>query len=223
MFEYGAWLVDDEAPSASNAMHTAFTAKLKEHIANDTFLINGKFKKSGRVFWRGRISCTLNDDPVSMRLLPDLDMSIKDKLMVFKCRDGYDFFPGIKDVISKELPAFARWLLDYEIPQERFDVRFGVQAYINPGLEAIAKADSRYSHIIEILAMFRATLGDDAWEGTCSELMVVLSANENNRVLLKELNPKKLGWGLSHMTSKGFDWVGRSDQVQYGWKIFGNG
>ena len=72
---------------ASNAMHTVLTARLKEHIANDTFLINGKFKKSG-VFWRGRISCTLNDDPVSTRLLPDLDMSIKDKLMVFKCRDG---------------------------------------------------------------------------------------------------------------------------------------
>jgi hypothetical protein len=223
LFEYGAWLVDDEAPSASNAMHTAFTARLKEHIANDTFLINGKFKKSGRVFWRGRISCTLNDDPVSMRLLPDLDMSIKDKLMVFNCKDGYTFFPGIKDVIAKELPAFARYLLDYEIPQERFDVRFGVKAYIHKGIEERAQADSRYSHIIEILHMFRQTLKDDSWEGTCSELMVVLSANENNRVLLKELNPKKLGWGLSHMLSKGFEWVGRSNKLHYGWVIRGDG
>ena len=53
--------------------------------------------------------------------------------------------------------------------------------------------------------------------------MVVLSANENNRVLLKELNPKKLGWGLSHMLSKGFDWVGRSEKLHYGWVIRGNG
>jgi hypothetical protein len=51
--------------------------------------------------------------------------------------------------------------------------------------------------------------------------MVVLSANENNRVLLKELTPKKLGWGLSHMLSKGFGWVSRSDKSQYGWRIDG--
>lgn len=221
LFEYGMWLVDDEAPTASNAMHTAFTARLKEHIANDTFLINGKFKKSGRVYWRGRISCTLNDDPVSMRLLPDLDMSIKDKLMVFKCNDGFNFTKDIKHVVSAELPAFAAWLLAHEIQPELLETRFGVKAYVNSELESRARADSRYSHIIEILSMFRRTLQDDSWEGTCSELMVVLSANENNRVLLKELTPRKLGWGLSHMLSKGFDWVSRSEKLQYGWRILG--
>jgi hypothetical protein len=51
--------------------------------------------------------------------------------------------------------------------------------------------------------------------------MVVLSANENNRVLLKELTPRKLGWGLSHMLSKGFEWVSRSEKLQYGWRILG--
>jgi hypothetical protein len=219
LFEYGMWLVDDEAPTASIQMHTAFTARLKEHIANDTFLINGKFKKSGRVFWRGRISCTLNDDPVSMRLLPDLDMSIKDKLMVFKCNAGFNFKAGIKAEIQSELPAFAAWLKAYEVPEERLDVRFGVKAYINKELEERAKADSRYSHIIELMTMFRRTLKEDTWEGTSSEMMVVLSANEANRILLKEVSPKKLGWGLSHMMTKGFSWVKRSTKVQYGWQI----
>ncbi|MBO88547.1 MAG: hypothetical protein CMP14_03420 [Rickettsiales bacterium] len=219
LFEFGAWLVDDEAPTASTAMHTAFTARLKEHIANDTFLIKGKYVKSGRAYWRGRISCTLNDDPVSMRLLPDLDMSIKDKLMVFKCNDGYPFTQGTKGILIKELPAFAAWLLAHDPPPDMHEVRFGVKAYVNEDLEEKAKADSRYSHMIELLSMFRKTLKEDCWEGTCSELMVVLSANENNRVLLKEVSPKKLGWGLRHMESKGFDWVSRSEKLQYGWKI----
>ena len=221
LFEYGAWLVDDEAPSASPAMHTAFTAKLKEHIANDSFLIHGKFKKSGRVFWRGRISCTLNDDPVSMRLMPDLDMSIKDKLMVFKCNDGYNFGGDVKGIIKKELPAFAQYLANYEIPDERKDVRFGVKAFINEDLEERARADSRYSHIIELIAIFRHQLKGDPWDGTCSDLMMALAANDNNRVLLKELNPKKLGWGLNHMMSKGFTWVKRSEKLQYGWHVQG--
>lgn len=220
LFEFGAWLVDDEAPTASTSMHTAFTARLKEHIANDTFLIKGKFLKAGRAYWRGRISITLNDDPVSMRLLPDLDMSIKDKLMLFKCNDGFNFKWETKGIVQKELPIFARWLLNYDIPEELREVRFGVKAYVNPDLESQAKADSRYSHIIELLSMFRRTLKDDSWEGTCSELMVVLSANELNRILLKELSPKKLGWGMSHMLSKGFPWVSRSQKRQC-WVITG--
>ncbi len=219
LFEYGMWLVDDEAPTASSAMHTAFTARLKEHIANDTFLINGKFKKSGRVFWRGRISVTLNDDPVSMRLLPDLDMSIKDKLMVFNCNDGFEFTKDIKKTVTSELPAFAAWLLAYDIPEEMQDVRFGVQSYIHKGLEERSRADSRYAHIIELMNMFKRTLKDDAWEGTSTELMVIMNANENNRILLKELSARKLGWGLNHMVSKGFNWINRSEKVQYGWKI----
>ena len=209
LFEYGMWLVDDEAPNESAAMHTAFTAKLKEHVANDTFLITGKFKKSGRAFWRGRISITLNDDPVSMRLLPDLDMSIKDKLMIFKCSPDYDFKADTKDLIRAELPYFARWLLDHDIPKTMRDVRFGVKAYINKSLENLALADSRYSHIAELLSMFRRTLHDDFYEGTCSELLVLLNASEDRRVLLRDLNPKKLGWGLNHMLSKGVGWLSK--------------
>jgi hypothetical protein len=223
LFEFGAWLVDDEAPTASSAMHTAFTARLKEHTANDTFLIKGKFKKSGRAYWRGRISITLNSDPVSMQLLPDLDMSIRDKLMIFQCNNGFPFTWETKGEAMKELPAFARWLLNYEIPSEMADLRFGVKAFLNENIQLLASADSRYSHIIELIQMFRKTLKDESWEGTCSELLVVLSANDNNRVLLKDLNSKKLGWGLKHMISKGFNFIERSAKEQYGWKILGSG
>ena len=206
LFEFGMWLIDDEAPSESQSMHTAFTAKLKEHVANDTFLINGKHKKSGRAFWRGRISITLNDDPVSMRLLPDLDMSIKDKLMIFKCSPDFDFTQDVKSKVKEELPHFARWLLDYEIPKKQLELRFGVKAYINKTLEGMAIADSRYSHISELMNLYRRALSDP-WEGTTSELLVVLGANENNRILLKDMNPRKLGWGLNHIYSKGAEWL----------------
>jgi hypothetical protein len=219
LFEYGMWLVDDEAPSESTSMHTAFTAKLKEHVANDTFLINGKYMKSGRAFWRGRISITLNDDPVSMRLLPDLDMSIKDKVMIFKCSDDFKFKDDTKASVDKELPFFARFLMDYKFKKGEDFERFGVKAYINPSLEDMAKADSRYSHITELLNMFRGTLSSDSWEGTTSELLVVLGANENNRILIKDMNPRKLGWGLNHVYSKGHEWLSKPKHRI--WKIDG--
>lgn len=220
LFEYGMWLVDDEAPSESQAMHTAFTAKLKEHVANDTFLITGKFKKSGRAFWRGRISITLNDDPVSMRLLPDLDMSIKDKLMIFKCSSAYEFEMDTKEKVEEELPHFARYLHDYVIPKNQREIRFGVKAYVNKELEAMANADSRYSHITELVFMFRKTLQTDSWEGTTSDLLSILSANENNRILLKDLNTRKLGWGLNHIFKGGAAWLTKPKHRV--WKLEGD-
>jgi hypothetical protein len=219
LFEYGMWLVDDEAPSESRGMHTAFTAKLKEHVANDTFLITGKFKKSGRAFWRGRISITLNDDPVSMRLLPDLDMSIKDKLIILKCAAGYEFEVDTREKIEAELPYFARWLVDHEIPANLRDIRFGVKAYVNPELESVAKAGSRYSNIAELLDIYRQTLGDDHWEGTCSGLLMALGGNEHNRILLKDINVYNLGRGLNHMKSIGASWLTKPQQRE--WRIEG--
>ena len=224
LFESGLWTVDDEGPSANNSGHTLFTAKIKEFVANDTFVVNAKFKKSGRVYWRGRLSITLNDDPVSLRLLPDLDMSIMDKLMIFYCKPFNGFVKGFKEDITRELPYFARYIYDYAVPDERVDVRFGVKAYANPDVVAMHKADSRYSHIIELLHIFRnAHLNEeDEWEGTCSELMMLLGRMEGCKVLLKDMSPKSMGWGLSHLASKGTSWLRRSDiKGSYKWVIKG--
>ena len=102
------------------------------------------------------------------------------------------------------------------------DLRHGVKAFSNANIQVQAHADSRYSHIIEIIHLFRKTLKDEYWDGTCSELLVVLATNDNNRVLLKDLNSKNLGWGLKHMLSKGFSFIERSAKEQYGWKILGD-
>ena len=164
---------------------------------------------------------TLNDDAISLRLLPDLDMSNRDKLMIFQCRNGYNFTGKTKALAEAELPAFARWLLDYEMPSDMVELRFGVKAFINDNVQEISGANSKFAHIIELLQMWRSTLADDSWEGTCSELLKVLGANEANKILLKDISTRSLGWGLKHMQSKGFDWVNRSEKLQYGWKISG--
>lgn len=224
LFESGLWTVDDEAPSASTSVHTSFTAKIKEFVANDTFVVSAKFKKSGRVYWRGRLSITLNDDPVSLRLLPDLDMSIMDKLMIFYCKSFKGFTSGFKETVVSELPYLARYLYDYEIPSDRVDVRFGVKAYANPDVVAMHRADSRYAHIIELLHIFRKMhLNEgDEWEGTCSELMMLLGKMDGCKVLLKDMSPKNMGWGLSHLSSKGTSWLKRSDvKGSYKWVIKG--
>lgn len=221
LFENGLWTVDDEA-GASGESHVKFSSKIKEFVANDTFVVNAKFKKSGRVSWCGRLSITCNNDPMSMRMLPDLDMSTRDKLMVFNCEKFSGFYEGWLDVMLKELPYFCAWLRDYKIPDDHKDFRFGVKAYLSPVIEALSHADGRYSHIVELLEIFRDSQLEkgEEWVGTCSELLKHLSKVTGVEILLRDVNPKKLGWGLKHMVSKGLPWLKRDDKKGvYRWII----
>jgi len=212
LFECGFWTVDDEAGSTGDS-HVQFSSRIKEFVANDTFVVNAKFRKSGRVFWCGRMGITLNNDPVSMRMLPDLDMSTRDKLMIFSCNPFDGFTRDFKDRVLAELPHFAAWLETHEIPDEMTDVRFGVKAYICEDVNSTAQADSRYSHIQEILDIFRDRQLDegDEWQGTCSELLQVMSKLSGCEVLLRDVNTRKLGWGMRHLASKGCDWLRRTE------------
>ena len=213
LFSYGLWTVDDEAPSASSDQHVSFSSKIKEFTANDEFLVNEKFKKAGIIFWRGRLSITLNDDPVSIKLLPDMDMSIRDKIMAFHCNGGWEFTTDFKEQIEKELPHFAQFLLDYELPKASKSVRFGVKEYMSPTLDDLASVDSRYSYMQELLTIFRSKhcLDDgEEWEGTCSELIMLLNKIDGANVLLRDVSARKMGWALSHLVSKGVDGIKRS-------------
>jgi hypothetical protein len=221
LFETGFWTVDDEAGSGGEA-HVQFSSRVKEFVANDSFVVNAKFKKSGRVFWRGRLSITLNNDPVSMRMIPDLDMSTRDKLMIFSCNTFDKFTKDFRDRVVAELPHFAAWLDDYKIPEEISDVRFGVKAFICETVNSTSQADSRYSHIQEILDIFKDRQLDegDEWQGTCSELLQVMSKLSGCDVLLRDVNTRKLGWGMRHLASKGCTWLKRTDtKGSCQWKI----
>lgn len=221
LFECGFWTVDDEAGSTGDS-HVQFSSKIKEFVANDTFVVNAKFRKSGRVFWCGRVGITLNNDPVSMRMLPDLDMSTKDKLMIFSCNKFSGFYEGWLEKMLKELPHFASYIANYKIPKEHKEFRFGVKSYLAPIIEGITQADGRYAHIVELLEIFKESQIDagEEWVGTCSELLKHLSKVAGNDILLRDVNSRKLGWGLRHMTSKGIPWVKRDEKKGvYRWII----
>jgi len=221
LFECGMWTVDDEA-GTSGESHVQFSSKIKEFVANDTFVVNAKFKKSGRVYWRGRMSITLNNDPMSMRMLPDLDMSTRDKLMVFNCQRFMGFNNELPGRVEKELPHFGAWLRDHVIPEDMREYRFGVKAFLSPIIEGAAQADGKYSHIVELLEIFRDTQLDkgEEWCGTCSELLKHISKVSGVDILLRDVNPRKLGWGLRHMASKGVSWLRRDESKGvYRWII----
>lgn len=130
-------IIQDEAPLNDLKSRRVFGARIKDFTVNSlhSYHTKGKDAICLTPFWR--LSISLNEETENLQILPPLDASIKDKLMLFRCSKAHLDFPaddhnGFKfwqDKIVKELPAFLFWLKHWQIPADMQDQRFGVKAY----------------------------------------------------------------------------------------------
>jgi len=215
LFEEGFWTIDDSEPASDKKQLDKFTSMVKEFVANDEFQISTKFKKSGRVFWRGRLGVTLNDDPESIRLIPDLGMSVMDKLMVFRCNSGFNFTRKTKSIVESELSSFASYLKNMEIDEDLSDIRFGVKAFINEDIKQMHRQSGELETFISIFDWARNTLANSDipgrecyWEGTAGELMS-LAEGEGAKVLIRGLSATDVGIGLTKLFLQGWSGLQR--------------
>lgn len=214
LFDAGLWALDDEVGEADKAK---FSGRLKEFVANYDFLYAEKYRKGAGVEWKGRIVSTLNCDADSIRLLPDLEMSIVDKLMVFKVtKTPVEFTTAWVDSAFSQLPAFCRYLYDHKIPEElRGGERFGVRSYINEPIRHMTLIDSKYTNILELLDLFQQSyvFTDEEggeWKGTTTAFYSLLSNMSQASALLRSTSPQAIARGFSNMVAKGHPSVRRA-------------
>lgn len=154
LFEAGLWSLDDEVGEADRSQ---FSARLKEFVANYDFRYSEKFRKGGKIIWKGRLVSTLNDDPISLQILPDLDMNLLDKIMIFKVTKVKDVEFTKEQIAELEagLPFLARYLYHYEIPEDlAVNPRFGVRSFIHPDIHEKAMMSSSSSMVGELVRFF---------------------------------------------------------------------
>lgn len=141
--EKAIWAVDDNRGGATWMKHSEFSNALKRFAANPQIPYHPKFKDSATVTWKGRIIVTCNLDTHSLSILPYMDDSINDKVMLFKLGEWKANFKNIEAVIAQELPFFLRWLLNYKmtIPWKSGE-RFGPASFHHPDLSIQSVIDS---------------------------------------------------------------------------------
>lgn len=128
---------DSEAPEGREREY--FLQQLKSWVANNNFKHEQKGRDAYTVDWSGRLVITLNDTPRDLRILPELNSNTADKLQFYATKpyakawlDKYELEP----TIERELPLFARWLLDTYQPKPDTLVggRMGVAPFHHPDL-----------------------------------------------------------------------------------------
>ncbi len=209
--KYPLMAVDDSQGIADTKTLLRFSSMVKKYVANPELHCNEKYEKAGTVPWFGRLVILCNLDSNSLRIIPNMDISIRDKISLFKASSQIIDF-GEREVnnarIAAELPNFARFLIDWVIPDKLVSVekRFGVAAYHHPDLLAESMQQG-HSTLLEVLSdyfkAFRVNRPQDqSWTGLASLLHHELSMF--NPGVMRELNCKTLAQQLGGLAKNGY-------------------
>ena len=172
--------IEDESSSTDIRSRRHLGARIKDFTVNETQSHHAKSRQAItlRPFWR--VSISLNDEPENLLILPPLDESLADKIMLLKAQKRPMPMPTqtlaererFKATIASELPAFVHFLLhQYEIPEELKSDRFGVAHYHHPELvEALDDLSPQLRLLALLDGVLFNTSAAGAWEGTADRL-----------------------------------------------------
>ncbi len=208
-----AWVIDDTTSASSFQDQRKATELIKRAVANPRIEYMAKYADAISIPWAGRVIMSLNMDANSLSVIPALDSSNRDKLMALKVSDlaTSNFPPNkmLEATIKSELPYFAKWLLDWTVPQEIESYgRFGVVSFIDISVASAAYDNSSRSAVAELVEFFAKKCRgmNDAmksWEGTLTEFQVTLHDFNNGRNVGMSNNLEFVRRGMSALEEAG--------------------
>jgi hypothetical protein len=155
------WKIEDPPSSTDIRTRRAFGNNIKNCTFTRDFPVHPKGKDAQMAPVFRRITISVNDEPENLAVIPPLEASINDKLMLFHCvnvvkalarfkkRSGTPTLPGIEtddsDKVSRklawqkvieEIPLIRAWLLKHyrHVPKGFRDDRCGIAYWHHPEL-----------------------------------------------------------------------------------------
>ena len=190
-------MIEDEIAFTDIRARRAFGARIKDFTVNTVQSCHGKNRPALSLKPLWRMSITLNDEAENLLILPPIDESLEDKIILLKAYKRplpmeTATLEGRQRFMAKllaEIPAFLNLLVNYRIPERLRSERFGVTHFQHPELLASL---SEMSPEMRLLAVIDAHLGSGdgpagRWMGTATELERMLyeskGAHEARRLL----------------------------------------
>jgi hypothetical protein len=180
-------MIEDESASTDIRARRNLGAAIKNLTVNTVQRCHGKNRTALSLtpFWRLTIS--VNEEPENLMVMPPIDESISDKIIMLKAyRSDMPMptsTPSEREAFFKalraELPAFLYDLMRWEIPEKLKNARFGICAYQHPELlEALndIQPELQLLSIIDQDLIFGMDNND--WSGTAERLEQKLTDQE---------------------------------------------
>ncbi len=168
-------MIEDENASSDIRSRRKFGTSIKEYTVNREISVHAKGRMAVTLPTFKRLTASVNNEPENLMILPPLDSSILDKLMLFKAgmatvgKDRLKYWAQL----TAELPALIRYLAKFKIPDAMQCPRFGVVAWHHPELLESVNALSPEMRLMGILndTLFNTDKGSGSpiWTGTTEE------------------------------------------------------
>ncbi len=180
LFEAVHQIVEDDIASTRLDDRRRFGARIKEITANRGQRCHPKFVDAMILDPLWRLTISVNMETENLMILPPLDESLSDKLILFKADRATlpcetcapEDYKRCLTMLVDGLPAFAAFLQAWQIPDELRSGRYGVREYHHPDLVQALNALAPESKLAEIIdaIMFKTDGGAAAWKGRAAEL-----------------------------------------------------
>lgn len=218
LFSAPLWTVDDATMMGDHKRHNLYSNMVKKFVANPYQEYHPKFKKAVTFKFHGRLVVTMNDDAKSVKMLPDIEASMLDKVLILKAGKPGTDFRGAEQKALSELPALANYLANWQTPEwllHKADesARFGFDAWHHPELIETARDSSSSAGLMELLEMWRPLyfrkVDKIEWAGSATELIAELKSTETVASLVAAVAPNRnvIGSELQHLHTQGVPWV----------------
>jgi hypothetical protein len=142
LFEAEHLKIEDDIAFSDIRARRNFGSHLKQFTANEGVQHHAKGRPAMTLnpFWR--VSVSLNDEPENLAIIPPIDDSLSDKIILCKAYRNELPMPTTTDEertafqgeIKQEMPGYIHSLLKMEIPPDLRHPRYGVKAYLHPEL-----------------------------------------------------------------------------------------
>src|ERR1044072_624830 len=182
-------VIEDEPASLDGRSRRHFAGALKGLCANrvQSFHPKGKDSMPLTPFWR--VSISVNDDQDHLMVLPPLDESLMDKIILLRASqavfpydaDDLDGRKAYREQLSAELPGYLFWLRAWKMPAAMRDKRNGCIAYQNPDLKRMLE-DLEPEHKLWVLIQALGVIpkGFEGWTGTSGKLELLLREKDRS-------------------------------------------
>jgi len=233
LFHAPVWSVDDAAAASERKRHQQYSAAVKKLVANPYQEFHPKFRKAVTHRFNGRLIVTLNSDATSVQMLPSIEGSIRDKLVILLARKTSTDFSGCEETVARERQAFADFMAGWKTPEwllsKQDEVwRFGHDSWLHPEMMDIASDASPAAALRETLDTWRVQYFRQAkdkeqyWFGTASDLVSEIQANDVVRAQLPRVADIRnhVKQQLNHLCEQQVPWLSlhRNNQKR-GFKI----
>jgi len=194
LFQAEHLMIADEAPFQDILSRRLFGTRIKDFAVNQFQSCHGKHKDALILTPCWRLTVSINDEAENLIMLPPLDNSIEDKIMLFKVQPAEMpmecFTPAGRkrfwEGLMLELPGFIWFVENYQIPVELNDPRFGIKAYHHADIVEVLGDMSPESRLAELIDVVVSVNGKP-WRGTLQDLETQLLDDSTYRSRVEKL------------------------------------